>query len=941
MSSFQKTSVIRQFFRDNGWIAGLYENYKYYVSLIADHIGGRVIDPPCSYDVCKNERTTYEYSIVAGGIVTCTIPAMTSQGYFVIDGSEKVVIIQEVRLLLQLFVAQDATCELFVEGAHVPVRLRMVDDSVIELDTSMIRNEMRNIKSVGLHEVLLFMFMHEVPEKEKYARLYELLQHYCPEHADACTVYMYSSRKGIGGMVMDKDRETIRMKLFGNRSNEVIISTLVTMVVACVKVHLGGGQPSDRDDYLFKCLRTPGETVYRTFKQCVSSCKNPNNLKHSVKNSIYTFIKRGDVIMSGRTYSKMAIQLSNRSSIDVLSCVRKVQMPCDENSPNVQMRQIHPSQMGYICPCETPDGKTVGITKSLACCCLISTKTDITGWITSHRLDTKPSQQILSKTVRNPSGLLCQRSSSREFLTDYFVKGDGLSASSQSERICWDGRGVRNELVGLMLIVDDVVIGWCNKESVHTLKKSYPTVSVVASNSIVRVRTSAGRPLRPLLSVEHGPADWNDPNIVYLDPAECRVSKIASLHYDGDWRAFTHIEIHPCTMLGLAASLIPFPEHNQSARNVFSSSMIKQAMQMNPSLEKSCYTLQKPVVNTVIGSAVGYDENPNGVNLVVCIMSLNGFNQEDAVIVKKSAVDRGLFSSVVSKTTSVTVDNPWRRVGELSILHGGAERMLTDATSMLASPKIANVTETPIENGRSKVSITMKAHRTLRLGDKISSRHGQKGVVGMLMDEADMPFDKDGITPDIIINPHAVPSRMTVGQLLESVLGKSACMSGTFVDGTPFIDRDVDAIAQMGDTDRLIMGTTGEMINTPVAMGIVYYMALRHQAEDKVYVRSSGPKSIMSRQPISGRSKNGGLRFGEMEYDCLISHGTSDLLHEVSESSDMVDAPYCNACKIVTDVFDAPCRLCGTTTVRRRLPFSYVVMKDLLLASNVYVRTTT
>lgn len=877
-----RTLVLRQFFRDNGWIAGLYENYKYYVLLIADYIGGRAVDPSREYDVCKKERATYEYSIVAGGVVMCTIPAMTPHGYFVIDGSEKVVIIQEVRLRQELFAAPDATCELFLDGAHVPIRLRMVDDSIIEFDTSMIRNNIRDIKSIGLYEVLFLMFMHDVPEEEKYTQLYTLLHQYCPEHADACTVYMYSSRKGIGGMIMNEDRETVRMKMFGNRGNSIIISTLVTMVVACVKVHLGLEQPSDRDDYFFKCLKTPGETVYRAFRQCVSSCKNPKNLKHSVKNSIDTFIKRGDVVMSGRTYSKMAIQLSDRSSIDVLSCVRKVQMPCDENSPNVQMRQIHLSQMGYICPCETPDGKTVGITKSLACCCLISTKVDIAGWIAS-----------------------------------YSSEVDG----------------------GLMLIVDGVVVGWSNEDDVGTLKESYPTVSVVTSSNIVRVRTSAGRPLRPLMSMQHGLVDWNNPDIVYLDPAECKVSKIATVDYNGDWRSFTHMEIHPCTMLGLAASLIPFPEHNQSARNVFSSSMIKQAMQMNHNLEKSCYTLQRPIVNTVIGSAVGYDDNPNGVNLVVCIMSINGFNQEDAVIVKKSAVDRGLFSSVVRKTTFVTVDNPWKRVGELSILHGGAERMLTDVTSMLASPKITNVAETFIENGRSKVSITMKAHRTLRLGDKMSSRHGQKGVVGMLMDEADMPFDKDGITPDIIINPHAIPSRMTVGQLLESVLGKSACMSGTFVDGTPFIDRDVDKIAQMGDTERLTLGTTGEMVQTPVAMGIVYYMALRHQAEDKVYVRSSGPKSILSRQPISGRSKNGGLRFGEMEYDCLISHGASDLITEVSESSDMVDAPYCDTCKIVTDVFDTPCRLCGHATVCRRVPFSYVVMKDLFLASNMYVRT--
>jgi DNA-directed RNA polymerase beta subunit len=183
-----------------------------------------------------------------------------------------------------------------------------------------------------------------------------------------------------------------------------------------------------------------------------------------------------------------------------------------------------------------------------------------------------------------------------------------------------------------------------------------------------------------------------------------------------------------------------------------------------------------------------------------------------------------------------------------------------------------------------------------------------------------------------------------VGQLLESVLGKSAAMSGDFVDGTPFIRHE--AALRTNDTEILTLGTTGETIENPVAMGVVYYMPLKHQAADKVYVRSAGPKSIMSRQPISGRSKGGGLRFGEMEYDCLIAHGASKMLTEVSESSDMVEVPYCEKCMIVTDTFDlagpgevGKCRLCKSQTVRKRVPFSYVVLKDLLLAANIQVQT--
>lgn len=896
MSAQERAIVLRSFFRENGWIAGMYENYQHYVGMMADVIGGRVGVPKYSPEECMRLHETYEYPIVAGGTVMCAVPAMTREGYFIIQGSEKVVIIQEVRLKSELFTTVDpspdprsgkaspACCEVFVEGAYVPIRVRIIDSSIVELDTHMIHNNLRGIKSVGMYELLTYIFGSDIEH------MFYMTRSYCAEHADACIVYIMSSRTGTGGLAKEEDRETMRHKMFGGMNDETVVATLVTMVMACVKVHLKLENPSDRDDYSFKCLRTPGDTVYRMFKHCVTSCKSPKNLRNSVENHVHTFIRRGDVTIGGRTYSKMAIQLSRRSDIDVLSCVRKVMMPCDENSPNIQMRQIHSSQRGFICPCETPEGKTVGITKSLACCCLVSTKTDISEWIRKH----------------------CKK--------EIFP------------RCVW-------------VILDGVAVGWCSKADVHTLKKAYCSVSCVLDRpNVLRVRTVQGRPVRPLAVVDGHPVDWSRPQIEYLDPAECLAANVASVSYEGNWKNFTHMEVHPCTMLGLAASLIPFPEHNQSARNVFSSSMIKQAMQMNPELDKACYTLQRPLVYTTIGRAVGYDESPNGLNLVVCIMSINGFNQEDAVIVKKSSVDRGMFMSVVKNTTSVVVENPWKDVREtrggesgMSIVHGGTERSLTEVKPMLSLPKVISVEESATEGGRSKVHITMKEHRKLELGDKLSSRHGQKGVVGILMNEEDMPFNKDGIVPDIIINPHAIPSRMTVGQLLEGMMGKSAAMQGSFVDGTPFVRQDIHDTMQ--DTETLTLGTTGEMVETPVAMGMVYYMALKHQAADKVYVRSSGPKSIMSRQPISGRSKGGGLRFGEMEYDCLVAHGASKMITEVSESSDMVEAPYCRECNIVTDIFDEKCKLCQSPTVRKRVPFSYVVLKDLMLAANIQVQT--
>lgn len=907
--------VLRDFFRHHGWIADMPKNYRHYVQMMACLVGGSIAEPALGPDECIRESATYEYHIASEGRTVCRVPAMTDWGCFIIHGQEKVVLIQEVRLVTEPCItyvpspprpagierkrSDGPCCEVLLEGASVPVRVRISSESVVELDTDAIHNDMREVRSVGMSEAIQ-MFSPGREYADVILDTSYMVRSYFPDHADLCMIYILSSTKGEGGLHIDRDRETIRKKIFGLMSDNCIAATLITMTVACVTALMGFTPPSDRDNYSMKYLKTPGDTIYRMLRYCASASKSPSSLQGLIDKTVYSLVKRGSMTIGNRVYSKMSMQFSKRSHVDALSSIRKVAIPCDENSPNTKMRQIHESQKGFICPCETPEGKTVGVIKSLACCCTVSTKTDISEWVSSS----------------------CK---------DHIYTGS------------------------VWAIVDGRVVGWCSHSDIELIKPAYPTVSVtMPKHNVAIIRTSSGRPLRPLLVTRNGPVDWSKVKsfksmvesgmIEYLDPAECANSSIASVGYGGDWTGFGYMEVHPCAILGLAASLIPFPEHNQSARNVFSSAMAKQAMQMQGS-EKTCNYLQRPLVHTTVGSCMGIDNNPNGVNIVVCIMSINGYNQEDAIIVKRSSVERGLFSSVVRHSTSVVVDQPWHEVsrqGGLSIVHGQMERKLEEVRPMMSSPRITGVRDCATENGRARVSVTMEEHRHLQLGDKLASRHAQKGVVGMMMSEEDMPFTSQGTIPDIIINPHAIPSRMTVGQLLEGVLGKDSAMSGSFEDGTPFLRtdmRDLDDVLRMSDTECVTLGTTGELVQTPVAMGVVYYMALKHQAADKMYVRSAGPKSVMSRQPISGRAKGGGLRNGEMEYDCYIAHGSSRLVTGVSENSDMTDVPYCTACSIVADVFDGKCRLCGEGTVRKRVPFSYVVLKDLMLAANIQLRT--
>jgi DNA-directed RNA polymerase beta subunit len=453
---------------------------------------------------------------------------------------------------------------------------------------------------------------------------------------------------------------------------------------------------------------------------------------------------------------------------------------------------------------------------------------------------------------------------------------------------------------------------------------------------------------------------------------------------------YTHCEIHPSTLFGIVASCIPFPDHNQSPRNTYQSAQAKQAMGVyatnyNERMDKTAYVLNypcRPLVDTRVMNLIKMNQIPSGCNINVAIMTHTGYNQEDSVLINKGSIDRGLFQTTIyhtekdedkqkingdeeirckpdpSKTKGMKFGN-YSKVNSKSVMPENSLVESRDVIIAKVTPIKENkndhtkvikyedqsriyrtVEETYIDknyidkngDGYTFAKVRLRALRKPVIGDKFSSRHGQKGTVGNIIPEADMPFNSSGVRPDIIINPHAIPSRMTIGQLKETLLGKVLVELGLFGDGTSFGDLNVDDISkkllslgyESSGNELLYSGLTGEQVECSVFMGPVFYQRLKHMVNDKQHSRSIGPMVNLTRQPAEGRSRDGGLRFGEMERDAMISHGAARFTRgRMYDASDKYSVHICKKCGLVASYNDKLhihlCRTCDNRT-----DFSYV-----------------
>jgi DNA-directed RNA polymerase subunit B len=769
---------------------------------------------------------------------------------------------------------------------------------------------------------------------------------------------------------------------------------LAQMALKVIKLNLQLIDPDDKDHYANKRLKLAGEMLTSLFRVAFHSLyrdikyqlekgarrgKLPN-LRVAMRADVITERIRHALATGNWVGGKAGVsQLLDRTNyMSTYSHLRRVISPLIRSQAHFEARDLHATHWGKICPNETPEGPNCGLVKNLAMQAYISIGT--------------PEEPVIEFIFQN-----CK------------VRSVTEGIDHQGNQILLNGN--------LIATTNDPYETFLAIRNARRTNKLYHEINLAyfEDSQVISINTDEGRVRRPLIILDQVEGGSDQPAISrlkmghieklkkgdmkfseliregvleFLDAEEEENSYIA-MTFDEIGPNHTHVEISPAAILGICASIIPFAEHNQSPRNTYEAGMTKQALGLYASnfyfrTDRRAHILQAPQI-PLVGSkpmeVIGFNDRPAGQNFIVAILSFQGYNIEDAIILNRASVQRGLARShffrsyvgeekkylggqedrfeipqkgvrgyrakevyrhlsevdgiiepeievsggdiLVGRTSrprfleeyieleSFESATPQRRETSLAIRHG--EKGIVDAVIL---------TET--SEGSTLVKIKVRDQRVPELGDKFASRHGQKGIIGYIVPQSDMPFTEDGIVPDLIINPHAIPSRMTVGQIIECMSAIVACYDGKQIDATLFESPDPEDIA--ADLRRLgfhpyaesVMydGMNGQKLPARIFIGPTYYQKLHHLVSDKIHARARGPIQILTRQPTEGRAREGGLRFGEMERDCLIGHGAALLLKErLLEESDKTEIFICDTCGLIA-TWDRKkdqtyCNVCG------------------------------
>jgi len=792
-----------------------------------------------------------------------------------------------------------------------------------------------------------------------------------------------------------------------------------------LELKLGWIQPDDKDHYGNKVIKFAGEMLADLFRTALRNLVR--DMKYQLERSgqkrgisaVGAAIRPG--IISDKLNNAIATgnwgrgrvgvtQLLDRTNyLSTTSHLRRVQSPLSRTQPNFEARDLHATHFGRICPSETPEGSNCGLVKNLALSAIISVKVDNTEIVEKlHEIGVEP-------------------------------LSDNKASVGSDARVFLDGK-----LIGYSSDGHDLV---SSLRDLRRTNKIHPHIGISIwdpeekdATKRIYVNCNAGRVLRPLIIVNNGKItltsehidkiskkliSWSDllrMGIIELIDANEEENCYIGLN-EKSTKQHTHMEIFVSSILGAGASIIPYPEHNQSPRNTYESAMAKQSLGFStPMMNTSTYVRQHlmlypqtPIVTTKTMNLLGLESRPAGQNCIVAVLPFDGYNIEDAIVLSQSAVDRGLCRTFFYRVyeseakqypggmrDSFVIPNADENIrgykgeksyrlleedgiiatesnvigGDILIGKTSPPRFMEEYkefetkgpyrrdTSVGVRPSetgtVDTIVMTQASDGGKLYKIRVRDMRIPEIGDKFASRHGQKGVLGILAKNEDLPYTEQGITPDVLINPHAFPSRMTVGMMMESITGKAAALRGNKFDGSAFVGEKINTVHEIlekagfkySGKEKMYDGRTGKSFAVDVFLGVVYYQKLHHMVADKIHARARGQVQMLTKQPTEGRARGGGLRFGEMERDCLIAYGASMILKDrLLDESDKSDMLVCERCGLVA-YHDAKqrkfvCKICADKAVIASVSVAYAFklllqeMQSLNIAPRLLIKERT
>jgi len=928
-------------------------------------------------------------------------------GYFIINGNERVMIMTEDlaankpfiekskgKLMLRLFSSRGAY--------RIPLSILETKEGIIESSFSRFKNipAIIVLKALGMTKESDIVKYIEKETDSLIVNLYEFAKIGTVEEA-MMEIAERTSLQGTKKEILDRVKQRIDSYFLphigldkNSRMKKAI--TLCKLIKQFINAKINPDIKTDKDHYENKRVRLSGDLLADLFRV------NLNILVRDIQYSLQKTLKRKkffsvktiakSTLFSHRVESAIATgswigertgvtqNMDKTNNLAIISQLQRVSSMLPGEQENFPARTAHPTHFGRFCPIETPEGTEIGLRKNLSLLSRISTKISL-------------EDDDIIKELQG-MGLI------EEGKTDIFLNGIYIGSCENPDEFVENVRERRrnNELPIELSIRNDTMTG-----------------------EIV-IFTDTGRVLRPLIVVDKGKLKLKDEHLIlleqgkikwddlikqgiieYLDASEEENAFIA-LTQENITEENTHMEVDSIAFLGLVTSLVPYGNHDQASRLMRGSKTQKQALGLYAAnflcrVDTDVSILhypQKPIVRSFVYDTLNI--YPAGQNMVVAIMTYEGYNMEDAVILNKASVERGLarstyFRPYTSKeihyaggladeitvpnkdTTGYKTEESYRFLendgivypeaylnsGEVVIGKVSPPKFLSEARDISIKTKKENSTlvrqeekaivdsvfVTADNEGNKVIQVRTRDPRIPELGDKFSTPHGQKGVVGAIVDENDIPFTASGIKPDLIFNPHGIPSRMTVGYLFELIAGKVGCLGGKIIDGTSFGDQKVEDIEatlkQLGfredGKETMYDGISGKMMKAKIYIGNMYYLKLKYMVSNKMHARASGKVTLLTRQPIEGRAKGGALRLGEMEQEALVAHGASLLLKERYDS-DKTIIHICKECGSVaikdTTRNKISCPVCNSNEIEPiEVSYAFKLLTDELLGLHI------